>query len=66
VVATQPDFREVAELLVRRDLIGRQMAVVIVDRLRLRLSMVKQASPLGGEQKVFVQKRGGDGHGEEL
>ena len=43
MVAAKPDFREVGEAVVVRDLGGRQMAVVIIDRLGLRVGVVELA-----------------------
>ena len=65
VIAAEPDFGEVAELFVRRDLIGREMAVVVVDRLCLCDVVVEAARGLGSEQEVVVEE-GGHGDGKRL
>ncbi len=62
VVARQPHLGEVGEAPVRRDLVGRQVAVVVVDRPVLRDLVVKAARGRGGEQKIVVEE---GGHGRK-
>lgn len=66
VIAREPHLVEIAELLVGRDLVGRQVAVVVVDRLRLGDVVIEPPRRRGREQEVFVEKgrhggRGGRG-----
>jgi hypothetical protein len=61
VIAVQPQFREGAKPVVFRDLLRRQMGVIIDDRKALREPMVKVAGDLRFEEKVFVQE-GRHGH----
>ena len=63
VVAAEPDLREVGELPVGRDLVGREVAVVIEDRLLRRVLEVETPGPRIGQEEVVGQERLGERHG---
>ncbi len=65
VVARQPDACQILELPVGRDLLRRQMAVVIDDRHPLRMLVIKLLRPRSREKEVAMQKIG-SGHGAEF
>ena len=48
---------QIGELVIVRDLVRRQVAVVIVDRFVLGVLVVQLARLLGGEKKIFVDER---------
>ena len=56
VVAAEPDLAQVGEPVVVGDLRRRQVTVVIVDRLRLRVGVVEIAGGGGLQEKVVVNK----------
>ncbi|MNL55988.1 hypothetical protein D3C87_1794430 [compost metagenome] len=53
MVAVKPGLRQVFKLLVFRDLIGRQVAVVIDNRHFLRIIMVKDTRGFRTEEEIF-------------
>ena len=56
VVALQPDFVQVAELPVARDVAGREVAMVVEDRLRRGEGMVETARGGGVKQEIVVDE----------
>ena len=56
VIAFEPDFKQIFELAVRRDVARRNVAVVIENRLGLGVFVVKLAGRLGAQQKIFVDE----------
>src|SRR5262249_26039663 len=68
VIATEPEFGEIGKRVVVRDQIRRQMAVIVVDGLALRIAVIKLASLFRTEEEVVVNEgagshEGGDGTG---
>jgi len=59
VVALEPDLGEVAETPILGDHVGRQMAVVVDDRLRRGVLVIELAGQIGLEQEIRVD----EGHG---
>ncbi len=58
VIAFQPDVIQVVKTVVVRDLLRRQMAVVIEDWLIFGVIMIQTAGKFGIQQKIFSHKRG--------
>jgi len=56
VVPFQPDFRQVTELVVLRDLANREMAMVVEDGLLLRETMKQTGRSLALQQEVIGDK----------
>jgi hypothetical protein len=56
VVAADPDVRQVRELVVRGDLGLRDVAVVVVDRLALRVAVVELAGRVRLQEEVVVDE----------
>jgi len=65
VVPGEPDLRKVLELPVARDLVRREVAVVVEDRLRRRVPGVELARR-GAAEQVVVGKKGLGGQGVRL
>jgi hypothetical protein len=57
MVAAEPDFGDVAELLVRGDFRRREMTVIIEDRLGRGVFVIEFARSRGFEEKILVHKR---------
>lgn len=55
VIAPQPDIVQVAEAGILRDLLRRQMAVVIENRLLCRVVMVQTPGKFAVQQEIFAQ-----------
>ena len=56
MVALEPDLEQVTELAVPSDVLGRQMAVVIEDRLVLGVLVVEALRVFVREKEIFVNK----------
>jgi len=56
VVAAKPDLREVGEAVILRDELLRQVAVVVVDRLRLGVRVIEGPRSVGLQEKVVVDE----------
>ena len=56
VIAFEPDFKQILELAVRRDVARRNVAMVVKNRLGLGVLMVKFAGRFGAQQKIFVDE----------
>jgi hypothetical protein len=56
MVALQPDFKQVFELPVLRDVLRRNVAVIIKDRFRLGELAVEPARGLVAQQKIVVDE----------
>ena len=63
VVAAEPEFGEIGELVVVRNEVGRQVTVVIVNRLALREAVVELAGLLRGQEEIVVDQGAGFRHG---
>src|SRR5215213_396049 len=61
VIPAQPELGQIGKLVIARDLLRREMAVIVEDRLRLGVAVIQLTSLLGGEKKIFVDERAG-GH----
>ena len=59
MVAFQPDFKEIFKLAVARDVVRRQMAMVIEDRLFFGVMVIKPLRGFRAQQKMVVN----EGHG---
>ena len=53
VISLKPDFREIAETMIVRDLFRRKMAVIIQDRLIGSVLTIQMAGGFCPQQKVF-------------
>ncbi len=58
VIAVEPNRGKRPEFVVLRDLLGRQVAVVVDDRLGFGEALVEVASGVGLEQKIVVEHGG--------
>jgi len=56
VIALKPDLKQVGELAVGRNVRGRNMAVVIENRLGFGPIVEEMARGLGGQQKIVVDE----------
>ena len=56
VISPQPDFRKISEAVILGDESGRQVAVVVEDRLPFRVTVVEIARDGAMEQKVVVNE----------
>ena len=56
VVAVEPDLVEIGEAMVLGDVLCRQMAVVVKNRLRRGVMMIEFLRDVGREQEVIVEK----------
>lgn len=56
MVAFQPDFKEVAEASVLRNVTRRQVIVIIENRLVSCVSVIQATGSLGLEQEIFVNE----------
>ena len=65
VIAAEPEFGEIRELVITRDQVGWQVAVVVVNRLSFCVAVIKLARLFGGQQEI-VMNQGSIGfwHGE--
>ena len=61
MVAFQPDLEQVGELAIGRDVLRREVIVVIEDRLVGGVTVEKPLCSTGLEQEIVVD----EGHGEE-
>jgi hypothetical protein len=57
VIAFQPDLEKILEAPVFRHILGRQMAMIIQNRLVLGELVIQPPRGLGVEQEIFVDKR---------
>ena len=57
VIAFQPDVIQILKPIILRDLLRRQVAVVVKNRLVFRVIVVQAAGKLGIKQKIFGHKR---------
>jgi hypothetical protein len=57
MIAAQPKLGQIRKRVIARDQIGRQMAVIVVDRLVFRVAMIQLARLLGTEKEVVVNQR---------
>ncbi len=56
MIAREPEFRQVAKLVIGGNLRRREMIVIIDDGLGRRVAMIKLASRLVAEQKIIVDE----------
>ena len=57
MVAAEPEFGQVGQLVIFFHQMLGQMAVVIVDRFILRVAMIELASLFGAEEEILVNER---------
>ncbi len=57
VIAPQPDIVQVAEAGILRDLLRRQMTVIIKNRLLRRVIVIQAPGKFAVQQEIFAQKR---------
>jgi hypothetical protein len=57
VIALQPDFEQIPEPSVRRNVCRAQMGVVVDDRLGLGVLMIETAAGCGAEKKIVAEER---------
>jgi len=62
VVALEPDLEKVGELAIGGHVLGRQVAMVVEDGLRLGVVVIEAGGGFGGQEEVFVDK----GHGRKV
>lgn len=62
VITTEPDMGEAFEALIPRNLVYREMRVVVENWLVLRKVVIQTAGGFGGEKKIVVK----EGHAREL
>ena len=62
VITTEPDMSKAFEALIPRNLVYREVRVVVVNRLVLRKVVIKTAGGFGGEKEIVVK----EGHAREL
>jgi len=56
VIPLQPDLEEVGEPAILRDVLRREMAVVVDDRLMRRAGLVEPARRVAVKQKIAVDE----------
>jgi hypothetical protein len=57
VIAFEPDFEQITEAAIFGDVFGREMAVVVKNRLGFCILVKETARGLGGQQKIVVDER---------
>src|SRR4029079_10618601 len=56
VVAFKPDFKEVVEPAIFRDVLRRKMAMVVQDRLVFRVGVIQPSGGAGAQEEIFVDE----------
>src|SRR5262245_4396337 len=56
VIALRPDREQALELAILGDVRRRQMVVIVEDRLRFRVLLIKEARRLALKQEILVEK----------
>ena len=62
VIAREPDLEEILELAVVRNLVRRQMAVIVKDRLLDRVLKVERPRPFSAKEEIFGEEGFGGRH----
>ena len=63
VIPFEPDFEQIFETAILREIFRREMTVVVENRLRGGVLMVEPASDVVGKQEIFAEEGGHDGTG---